>query len=121
MITAESGQTEVWVTAYPGPGERIRVSTGGASGLRWSRDGRELFYVSGDRRMMSAPVRTSPSLEVGSPIALFALGRTDWAGFDVSPDGNRFLAILPKVVADELPLNVVVDWASERPREAGRE
>jgi eukaryotic-like serine/threonine-protein kinase len=122
MITAESGPPEVCITAYPGPGERIRVSTGGAQGLRWSRDGRELIYVSGDRRMMSAPVRTSPPLEVGSPTALFALGGTDWAGFDISPDGKRFLAILPKVVADELPLNVVVDWASERPRDAaGRE
>ena len=39
MITGESGQSEVYVTAYPGPGERIRVSTGGARDLRWSRDG----------------------------------------------------------------------------------
>jgi hypothetical protein len=101
------------VTAYPGPGERIRVSTGGAQSLRWSRDGRELLYLSADQRMMSVPVRTSPSLELGAPTALFAVNGEKWADFDVSPDGNRFLTIVPKVVADELPLNVVVNWTSE--------
>jgi serine/threonine protein kinase/Tol biopolymer transport system component len=112
MITAESGQPEVYVTAYPGPGERIRVSTGGAKGLRWSRDGRELLYVSGDRHMTSVPVKTFPSLELGAPTALFALGGADWKSFDVSPDGKRFLAIVPKIVADELPLEVVVNWTA---------
>jgi len=115
MITSESGQPEVYVTAYPGPGERVRVSTGGAQGLRWSRDGRELLYVSGDQRMMSVPVRTSPSLELGTPTALFALS-ADWKGFDIAPDGKRFLAIVPKIVADELPLNVLVNWTSEAGR-----
>jgi len=113
MITSESGQPEVYVTAYPGPGERIRVSTGGAQSLRWSRDGRELLYLSADQRMMSVPVKTSPSLVLGAPTALFAVNGKGWADFDVSPDGNRFLAIVPKVVADELPLNVVVNWTSE--------
>jgi Tol biopolymer transport system component len=112
MITTESGQREVYVTAYPGPGERIRVSSGGARGLRWSRDGRELLYVSGDRHMISVPVKTSPSLELGAPAALFALSGAAWRGFDVSPDGKRFLAIVPKVVADELPLEVVVNWTA---------
>ncbi len=113
MITTESGQPEVYVTPYPGPGERIRVSTGGAKGLRWSRDGRELLYVSGDRHMTSVPVKTFPSLELGSPTALFALGGADWKAFDVSPDGKRFLAIVPKIVADELPLEVIVNWTAE--------
>ena len=113
MITTESGQPEVYVTAYPGPGERIRVSTGGARSLRWSRDGRELLYVSGDRHMTSVPVKTSPSLELGAPTALFALSGADWISFDVSPDGKRFLAIVPKIIADELPLEVVVNWTAE--------
>jgi serine/threonine protein kinase/Tol biopolymer transport system component len=112
MITTESGQPEVYVTAYPGPGERIRVSTGGAQSLRWSRDGRELLYVSGDRHMTSVPVKTLPSLELGAPTVLFALSGADWISFDVSPDGKRFLAIVPKIVADELPLEVVVNWTA---------
>jgi Tol biopolymer transport system component len=119
MITTESGRPEVYVMAYPGPGERTRVSTGGAQGLRWSRDGRELLYVSADRHMTSVPVKTSPSLELGAPTALFALSGADWKGFDVfwkgfdvSPDAKRFLAIVPKITANELPLEVVVNWTA---------
>jgi Tol biopolymer transport system component len=112
MITTESGQPEVYVTAYPGPGERIRVSTGGALSLRWSREGRELLYVSGDRHLMSVSVKTSPALELGKPAVLFALTGPDWISFDVSPDGKRILAIVPKIIADELPLNVIVNWTS---------
>jgi Tol biopolymer transport system component len=114
MITDESGRPEAYVTAYPGPGERIRVSTGGAQSPRWSRDGRELFYLSGDRRLMSVAVRTAPSLELGRPQPLFDLkGKWSWSTFDVSSDGKRFLAIEPEVVADELPLSVVVNWTPE--------
>jgi eukaryotic-like serine/threonine-protein kinase len=113
MITTESGQLEAYVTPYPGPGERIRVSTGGARTLRWSRDG-ELLFVSGDNRMMAVPIRTAPSLQIGAPRELFALkGKWPWLDFDVSLDGKRFLAIVPEVVADELPLNVVVNSTSE--------
>jgi Tol biopolymer transport system component len=114
MITDESGRPEAYVTAYPGPGERIRVSTGGARSPRWSRDGRELYYLSGDRRLMSVAVRTAPSLELGRPQPLFELeGKWSWSTFEVSPDGKRFLAIVPEVVADELPVSVVVNWAAE--------
>jgi Tol biopolymer transport system component len=114
MATNESGQLEVYVTSYPGPGERIRVSTGGAQHPRWTRDGRELLYLSDDRRLMSVPVRTTPSLELGTPAPLFVLkGKWTWAEFDVSPDGQRFLAIVPEVVADELPLSVAVNWTAE--------
>jgi serine/threonine protein kinase/Tol biopolymer transport system component len=117
MITAESGQPEVYVTAYPGPRERIRVSTGGAQCLRWSRDGRELLYISGDRHMTSVPVKTFPSLELGAPTTLFALIGADWMSFDVSPDGKRFLAIVPKTIADDLPLEVVVNWTAAAKKE----
>ena len=50
MISNESGRPEVYVTSFPGPGERVRVSTGGAGHLRWSRDGREMKILSRFRR-----------------------------------------------------------------------
>jgi Tol biopolymer transport system component len=121
LVSAESGRDEAYVMPYPGPGEKTRVSLGGASLLRWSRDGRELFYLSADRRLISVPIRTTPSLQLGSPTELFSVKERDWQTafgnedgcFDVSPDGKRFLAAVPEVLADKLPLTVVVNWASE--------
>jgi Tol biopolymer transport system component len=114
LTSTESGRPEIYVTAYPGPGERIRVSAGGAAHPRWTPDGRELLYLSGDRRLMSTPVRTYPSLELGDPAALFTpAGKWSWMSFEVFPDGKRFLSIVPEVIADELPLTIVANWTSE--------
>ncbi|MGH9368648.1 MAG: protein kinase domain-containing protein, partial [Thermoanaerobaculia bacterium] len=116
FISDESGRLEAYVMPYPGPGERIRVSTGGARLARWSRDGRELFYLSLDRRLMSVPVRTGPSLQLGTPVELFALSGRPWINFETAPDGKRFLASVPDVIAGEQPLTVVLNWAPESGR-----
>jgi Tol biopolymer transport system component len=105
----ESGRFEAYVAPFPGPGEAIRISTAGAELVRWSRDGKEIFVQSGDGRFVSVPVRTSPSLQVGAPSLLFEQKKgSTWDTFDVSPDGKRFLAVVPEVDADRLPLTVVV-------------
>ena len=115
----ELGKYEVFVAPFPGTGERIRVSVGGAGLPRWSRDGRELFFVSEDRHLMAVPVRTSPSLVLGAPRPLFSVaGGSEWsdpratavwADFDVAPDGSRFLAAIPQP-ANEQPLTAVLNW-----------
>jgi eukaryotic-like serine/threonine-protein kinase len=113
--SAELGQADLYIAPYPGPGERVRVTTDGATALRWSRSGGEILYLSGQHTLRSVPVRTTPQLRVGVPVTLFALeGTHDWKGFDVSPDGQRILAIIPEVVADELPLHVLVHWPAAR-------
>jgi hypothetical protein len=67
----------VYVAPVPPTGGKTLVSAGistgkdAEGGARWSRDGRELFYVSADRRLMSVAVRTTPMLEVGTPVSLF--------------------------------------------------
>ena len=114
FISGESGQPEAYVMPFPGPGEKTRVSARGANVVRWSRDGRELLYLSSDRHLMAVPVRTFPSLQLGVPNPLFELkGRAGWLAFDVSTDGTRFLAIVPESVADERPLSIVVNWPSD--------
>jgi Tol biopolymer transport system component len=121
FVSAESGRSEAYVMPYPGPGEKTRVSTAGARLLRWSPDGRELLYLSPDRRMVSVPIRTAPALQIGSPTELFVLKGREWrrvfndsySSFSVSPDGKRFLVMIPEVVADEFPLTVAVDWTAE--------
>jgi hypothetical protein len=82
--------------------------------VRWSRDGREIFILSVDGRLLSLPIRTAPALQLGAPADLFRIPLHEvkgagWSTFDASPDGKSFLAVVPEVVADRLPLTVVVN------------
>jgi dipeptidyl aminopeptidase/acylaminoacyl peptidase len=75
--------------------------------LRWSRDGKEVFYTTPEGYLVSVPIRTLPSLEVGKPVELFPLPAKGWRAFDVAPDG-RFLAAVPTVSYATEPVTVVV-------------
>jgi Tol biopolymer transport system component len=96
----ESGRFEIYVQPFPAGGAKVLVSTGGGSQVRWRGDGRELFYVAADGRLMAVPVRISArdqTIELGSPIALF-LTRVESTvqggiahAYTVSADGQRFL------------------------------
>lgn len=103
----------------PGP---IRISTGGGSVARWSRDGKGLFYLSTETdrhlpggpvtptsHLVTAPIHTSPALRVGTPVPLFEINaKRRWFDFDVSSAG-RFLAVVSDTRADEQPLTVVLN------------
>ena len=106
----DSGRIEAYVAPFP-TGAKVRVSTGGGVSSRWSRDGRELFNISSDRHLVVVPVRTHPSLELGTPVSLFMSGEmAKKADFDVSPDGKRFIAVVPGA---EAPIAVIQHWTSE--------
>jgi Tol biopolymer transport system component len=107
---------EVYVVPASPSAPRTRVSTGGAARPRWAANGRELVYQSADGHIVSVPVRTgkSQAIDVGSPVTLFAMkGKWPWRDFDVSPDGKRFLAIVPRLMSSEQSLTVVLNWAAE--------
>ncbi len=94
----ESGQYEVYVRAFPGPGPRQQISRGGAAEPIWARDGRQLFYRRGSQ-MWVVDVRTDGGLSAGKPRLLFersgyAHGRPIRA-YDLSLDGKRFLMVKP--------------------------
>jgi len=112
FVSNESGRPEAYVMPFPGPGERVRVSDGGARLLRWGRDG-ELYYLSGDSQVIAVPVRTSPALQIGAPTRLFTVAGRGWIDFDVTQDGKRFLAIVPEIEGNESPLSVIVNWSPE--------
>ncbi len=71
----ESGRPEVYVSVFAA-GKTV-VSNGGGFDARWSRDGREIVYVSSDLRMMAVPVRKAPAVELGKPSTLFAITNND--------------------------------------------
>ena len=115
----ESGQSEIYVQRFPGPGAKQLVSSGGGSQPRWRRDGRELFYVAADLRLMAMTIRAAADeqpLDVSTPVPLFP---TRLAGTDqprpqyaVARDGQRFLM---NVVADEAttaPITIVQNWSA---------
>jgi serine/threonine protein kinase len=107
----ESGRYEMYVAPFPAMGPKLRISKVGASQPRWSPAGHEIFYLTDDRHLVSVPVRTEPSIELGTPTTLFALpDRPAWGDFAVSPDGKRFLAVVSDVIASEQPLTVVLNW-----------
>src|SRR5262249_39264170 len=95
-LSNESGRQEAYVQALGENAERAPVSASGATLLRWSRDGKEAFFPTPDRRLLAAAVRTSPSLQVGEPSPLFTLTGEGWRAFDVTADG-RFLAAVQRV------------------------
>jgi serine/threonine protein kinase len=94
-VSGESGEPEVYVRPFPGPGVRIRISEGGGVMPMWSDDGRELFFVTPDRMLMRVDIQLGPPEEIGLPQRLFATGIKGVPGsppqYDVSSDGQRFL------------------------------
>jgi len=123
----ESGQRQIYVQAFAGPGGKQQVSTDGGNQPRWNSNGRELFYRSGDK-MMAVDISPQGSA-AGKPHELFQgaylTGPTDWVrpNYDVSQDGQRFL-MLKTVDEPQAPLNeihVVLNWSEELKRLAATE
>jgi serine/threonine protein kinase len=129
--STESGTLEVYVQAFPGPGEKQRISTNGGLNPAWAPNGSELFYLECPRpgfrasmscSMMAVDITSGGAFKAGAPRTLFAgpspSGLT--RSYDVYPDGQHF--IMAKY--DELPdqrvtrLNLVLNWFEELKRRA---
>ena len=93
------------------------VSSSGGTQPRWRRDGKELFYLSTDLKIMSVAVKLGRVPELSAPKALFsarivqnAIGTDE---FVVTPDGQRFLATAATRANASQPLNVAMNWQEE--------
>ena len=117
----ESGQFEVYVRPFPaGPGKG-KVSISGGQFPRWRRDGKELFFLAPNRKLMAAAVKavagSRREFEAAVPQALFetripppaGTGFT-WFGYAAAGDGKRFLMLTSAAESAEAPLTVVVNW-----------
>jgi len=118
-VSNESGRPEVYVQPFPGPGGKWQISTEGGTEPAWNRNGKELFYRSGNK-MMALDVTTQPGFSPGKPRMLFE-GQyltNDWPQvgtlYDVSPDGQRFLMVKTTEQAfAATQINVVLNWFEE--------
>ena len=115
FTAAETGRNEVYVAPVSGPGAKVAVSTAGGILPRWSRDGKEIFYLTPQRdKLMVASVTTGAAFDAGPVRELFQLEVADALGslYDVSPDGQRFLVNV-RVGEAVAPITVVVNWMAD--------
>ncbi len=110
----EPGRFEVYIQSFPEPGLKQQVSTAGGTVPRWSRDGKELFYISPDQTLAAVPLKLAEaSLSVGTPVPLFKMSivSNGEGNYDVSSSG-RFLINTPTAEQSVRPITVVLNWAA---------
>jgi len=110
-VSNESGRTELYVVPFPGPGSRLQVSTGGATGGAFFKDGKEILYGTPGEEAVSVQVKAGPSgLEFGPPKTLFKLPGV--AALAIPPDGERFLAAVLPQTAGASRVALVTNWTA---------
>jgi serine/threonine protein kinase len=113
-VSDESGAPEIYVQSFPTLTGKLQISPNGGSQPRWRPDGKELFYVAPDRKLMAVTAKSGATFEATAPRALFettlpvAPVRQAYA---VSPDGQRFLLNAPLEMALP-PLTIVQNWTA---------
>jgi eukaryotic-like serine/threonine-protein kinase len=113
----ESGKWEIYVTSFPEAHGKWQVSNAGGTQPRWRGDGKELFYLSSDDKLMSVAVKTGANFDAGSPTALFQAYPREFPAatseqffYDVTRDGQKFL-INTQLKSAKTPISVVLNWS----------
>jgi dipeptidyl aminopeptidase/acylaminoacyl peptidase len=117
-VSMETGRNEVYVQQFPAAGGKWPISKGGGSQPRWRKDGKELFFLDPERILMSVAVTTRPEFRVSEPQSLFqtyqsvkVIYATSF-GYDVSPDGRRFLVNSGAPAPPAREISVLLNWQS---------
>src|SRR5262249_23619325 len=115
----ESGRREVYVRPFPAADGKWRISTAGGEQPRWRGDGRELFYIASDRKLMAGGIKAGGSggeggFEPGVPEPVFETGLVSLGQalflYEVTADGKRFLMNLRGEAVSETPITIAVNW-----------
>jgi len=113
----ESGKYEVYVQAFPTKQGKWQVSTGGGAHPVWNKNGKEIFYLAPDKKLMSVDVTsTGTSFEQGIPKPLFTTDVDSYVSinrFVVSKDGRRFLINTSVEGINAKPIMVILHWTAE--------
>jgi hypothetical protein len=118
-VSDESGRNEIYVQSFDGSSragaDKWQISTEGGTQPRWRRDGRELFYVTPDSRLMVVELKAGQTFSYGKPRLLFAAPEMFHRGprndYDVTPDGQKFLIRTNWRRDPPAPVHVVVNWS----------
>jgi eukaryotic-like serine/threonine-protein kinase len=113
----ESGTFQVYVRPFPASGGQWMISTNGGGQPRWRSDGKELFYLGPDRKIMAVEIKEDgESFAAGNPKPLFETRATailpGGSIYAVTGDGQRFLVITPIEESSPSPITVVMNWTA---------
>jgi serine/threonine protein kinase len=117
-----SGRFQIYVQPFPTSGGKWQVSTAGGSQVRWRPDGKELFYVAADERLMAVSIAVAAdgqTLNPGDPVPLFPTHLAQGPGitgtrsqYAVAPDGRFLMNVRIDEAATAPPITVVINWAA---------
>jgi Tol biopolymer transport system component len=121
-VSDESGRREIYVRTFSPDstaaasetGGKWLISANGGSQPRWGGDGKELYYLASDGKLMAVGIATNPVFRAGAPKALFQTSPSGVSSitylWDLTPDGKRFLLVAPAGQAGQAPFTVVLNW-----------
>ncbi len=116
----ESGTPQVYVRSFPQLGGKWQVSARGGAQPRWSRDGKEIFFLGVDGSLQAVPLEAQgSSLQIGVGTQLFTRSLNLFSmrnHYAPSPDRQRFLFTLNSSNSGPVPMTVLVNWDAERSR-----
>jgi hypothetical protein len=107
----ESGAADVYVQGFTGREAalpKMKVSVNGGSDPKWRPDGRELFYIARDQKLIAVEVKPAATFEVGETRTLFEVSQF----YTFTADGQRFLVSTAIGDSASTPITLVVNWAS---------
>jgi Tol biopolymer transport system component len=108
-VSNESGRNQVYVQTFLSTGAKYQISTIGGTVPHWRRDGKEIYYLAPDGKLMAVPIKLGSSVELGTPQVLFT--DASMSNFVPAPDGQRFLVNIPASEASAAALlTVITNW-----------
>jgi Tol biopolymer transport system component len=111
--SSEAGHPDVFIVSFPQGKGKWQVSTNGGFWPRWNPNGKEVFYVSPDYKLMAADiVERATSLDIGSAHELYQASPAyvSTSFYDVAPDGKKFVIVSRNALQSSQPLTLVTSW-----------
>ena len=115
----ETGKWEIYVTSFPEARGKAQVSIGGGEQPRWGGiDGKEIFFLSPEGKIMAVQVKAGASFDAGTPVALFQanvreiVANSELQMYDVDQSGQRFLINTQVKTGQMQPLSIILNWTA---------